>query len=428
MSAETNAHPAVLRLVGLALVTGAAWSGLSIESGGGGSSLAAAVISAAVLAVGFLLAFREDPYVPRALYVGGGCITLASLAGVGVLAGFDGGPDEWVTLLVRGGSAFLAVAAAISAFSGVLYACSISEVLEVAERGAPGGTLLAQSTFSTVLAGTYAIPAGIATALLVGVRFSGWDSLTFGLVAGVSVSALASSASVAASWKLASGEMPMRAQAFLGSEEADVYAGISRAPADLAGVGLGVVALVVVGTSEAAEFVLALGIELLFTFVVAGVLTWGFLRLELVLLDRGIGRLSLIGLLALIGSALGIAAGTLAGEALLGDSSLGGIQNWTTLLAAIPGAVVVAVVLRRLGSVVGFVGAWCLLALHGHGWTDVIAGGVLGAFVGAPVTSLAQGVLAVASGSYVLRSVAFTLGIAGAILAGILYALPIALG
>ncbi len=127
-----------------------------------------------------------------------------------------------------------------------------------------------------------------------------------------------------------------------------------------------------------------------------------------------------MGLMALLGGAIGIAFGALSTELLAG----GGAGNaalsraWPLLGLAAVGAFL-AVFVQRLGALVGAVGAATLAVLRGTSFGSVALWGTLGGVGGALLATIANLFLAVASESKEFMERVLGLGLIGAIVVGV---------
>jgi len=264
----------------------------------------------------------------------------------------------------------------------------------------------------TVPAGAWGIPVGVATAVLVGVIVPGWRGVAIGLVSGIGAGALAWNSSVASVWGTVSGQPSLHRA----SAGAAIQAAI---------VAVAVIDSVIVGSGEVLGFVVSNVVELIFTLLIAGVLTQVLYIIQALLAMRGVGRLPVMALSALAGGALGVGAGLVAGELLVGGVSAGWVSNATEIVIVVLGGAVVAFVFQRLGAVVGFTATATIVAASGGSYGAIAATGAVGAVAGCVLAFIANVAIRLASDSIIFKGLVFILGITAGVVIGVRSGLPV---
>jgi len=392
----------LLRLLGLGIVTGVSWFGLAGDWAD--PSLLEAALPVVLVAVGFALAFREDPYLGTAGYLTFGVVTLVIVTVWALVRGAPVTWQGWLRVVSTAGAGYLSLAVPTSVLSRFLNLIRLGRESSVGLDRIPIDHPV-QSRIR-VLGGAFGIPIGVASAVLVGTIVGGPGGAVAGVAAGIVIGALAWNAGYSGGWGVP-------------EDPRGLYRAAMSAPADVAGIAFGLISVMIAaGATEANQFVLDQSVELLFSPIVAVVLVDLGLVVSFMMAGRR-GKL-VMGLMALLGGAIGIAFGALSTELLAG----GGAGNaalsraWPLLGLAAVGAFL-AVFVQRLGALVGAVGAATLAVLRGTSFGSVALWGTLGGVGGALLATIANLFLAVASESKEFMERVLGLGLIGAIVVGV---------
>lgn len=402
---ERRSHPVlgmVLRIASLAALAGVSWFNLAGDWTN--SSLLERVLSIALVVPAFIFGFRNDPYLRRYVYLCAGVVTAVVVSGIALLRDAPAGWDQWQRMLTATIAGFLSIAVATSVLSHFLFLIKLGDERAENLRRA-GADMEIHRTLIRVLAGAYGIPIGVATAVLVGGAAGGWTGAIAGVAAGIATGALAWSAGYAGGWGLP-------------GEPNGLYAAAARAPGDVASIGLGVISTVIATSSQVSGLLLDQTIQLVFAPLVAIVVTQLGLLASFALFRRA-GTV-VMGLLALVGAAIGVALGGLSAQLMGVGASEAMLSNARSLAIVAAGAALVAVAIQRLGSTIGFAGAAALAVLQGSSWWVVAIWGVAGAFGGAVLANIAILLLGLASDTVKLRMTLLSLGLLAAAAVGLI--------